>query len=157
MSTDTEKQFETDIAAWLTSPKGGWTPSTDAGYRAGNAAGRALDLGTLVSFVKTTQPVAWQRLERQGASDPEERFFRAFENAVEADGLVAVLRHGFKHRGIDFKVCYFAPETELNTADAERYAKNVCHCIRQWHYSNSNAKSVDLLLAVNGIPLVAID
>ena len=157
MSTDTEKQFETDIAAWLTSPKGGWTPSTDAGYRAGNAAGRALDLGTLVSFVKATQPVAWQRLERQGASDPEERFYKAFENAVEADGLVAVLRHGFKHRGIDFKVCYFAPETELNTADTERYAKNVCHCIRQWHYSNANAKSVDLLLAVNGIPLVAIE
>ena len=38
--------------------------------------------------MKDTQPVAWQRLERQGASDPEERFYKAFENAVEADGLV---------------------------------------------------------------------
>ncbi len=157
MSNDTEKQFEADIEAWLTSPEGGWTKATDAGYRAGNATGKALDLATLVSFVKDTQPVAWQRLVRQGASDPEERFYRAFEGAVEADGMVSVLRHGFKHRGIDFRVCYFAPETALNSGDAERYRKNVCQCIRQWHYSNANGKSVDMLLAVNGIPLVAIE
>ena len=64
------------------------------------------------------------------------------------DGVLHVLRHGFKHRGIAFRVCYFMPESELNQTDMENYEKNIFHCIRQWHYSADNANSVDMLLAV---------
>ena len=37
------------------------------------------------------------------------------------------------------------------------YEENICQCIRQWHYSPRNNNSVDMMLAVNGIPLVAIE
>src|SRR5699024_3492627 len=109
---DNEKQFEQDIESFLISPAGGWQKATDAGYRA--TADLALDLGTLVGFVQATQPIQWQRFEKQCGSDPEMKFYRAFENAVENDGLIRVLRHGFKHRGIEFRVCYFKPESTLN-------------------------------------------
>ncbi len=45
---DNEKQFESDIEAFLISEQGGWTRATDAGYRA--HADKGLDLDTLVSF-----------------------------------------------------------------------------------------------------------
>ena len=60
---DTEKNFEADIEAWLTSAEGGWAKATDAGYRA--SIEKALDLDTLVDFVQRTQPKAWERFVRQ--------------------------------------------------------------------------------------------
>ena len=111
---DNEKQFEQDIESFLISPAGGWQKASDAGCRASMDSGMALDLGTLVEFIKATQPIQWQRFEKQCNSDPEKKFYKAFENAVENDGLISVLRHGFKHRGIEFRVCYFKPESTLN-------------------------------------------
>jgi len=162
---DNEKQFETDIESFLISPKGGWQKATDAGYRAGfqyDAEGSiienyALDIETLCTFVKNTQPVAWALFEKRCKSDPQKKFYKAFQNAVDMDGLVNVLRHGFKHRGQEFKVIFFKPETELNQLSLTRYKENICQCIRQWHYSPRNHNSVDMMLAVNGIPLVAIE
>lgn len=58
---------------------------------------------------------------------------------------------------MDFKVCYFKPESTLNDVAVKRYEQNVCQCIRQWHYSEQNNNSVDMMLAINGIPVVAIE
>lgn len=163
---DNEKQFETDIESYLISPSGGWKKSTDAGYRSGFRCDNegnfienyALDIGTLCTFVKNTQPVAWNLFEKRCKSDPQAKFYRAFQNAVDMDGLINVLRHGFKHRGQEFRVVYFKPETELNQLSLSRYKENICQCIRQWHYSPRATKnSVDMMLAINGIPLVALE
>ena len=162
---DNEKQFEIDIESFLTSTAGGWQKATDAGYKTGfqrDAEGGvienyALDIETLCTFVKNTQPVAWALFEKRCKSDPQKKFYNAFQNAVDMDGLVNVLRHGFKHRGQEFKVIFFKPETELNQLSITRYKENICQCIRQWHYSPRNHNSVDMMLAVNGIPLVAIE
>lgn len=150
-----ERQFETNIEAFLISPAGGYTKATDAGYVASSSM--ALDINTLVEFVKTTQPVMWKRFEKQCNSDPYKKFYKCFEDAVQMDGLLSVMRHGFKHRGMDFKVCYFKPESTLNDVAVKRYKQNVCQCIRQWHYSEQNNNSVDMMLAINGIPVVAIE
>lgn len=152
---ENEKQFESNIEAFLISPAGGYRKSTDAGYT--SSSGMALDIQILVGFVKATQPVMWQRFEKQCNSDPYRKFYKCFEDAVQMDGLLSVMRHGFKHRGMDFKVCYFKPESTLNDTAVKRYEQNVCQCIRQWHYSEQNNNSVDMMLAINGIPVVAIE
>ena len=154
---DTEKQFEIDIEEFLTSEAGGWNKATDAGYRSANSKGMALDIDTLVKFVQDTQKLTWVQFEKRCNSDPKRKFYKAFEDAVASDGMISVLRHGFKYRGQEFKVCYFKPESELNQLSQMRYRQNVCQCIRQWHYSEQNTNSVDMLLAVNGIPLIAIE
>ena len=152
---ENEKQFESNIEAFLISPAGGYEKATDAGYTA--SSDTALDIHTLVGFVKATQPIMWQRFEKQCNSDPYRKFYKCFEDAVQMDGLLSVMRHGFKHRGMDFKVCYFKPESTLNDVAVKRYEQNVCQCIRQWHYSQQNNNSVDMMLAINGIPVVAIE
>lgn len=152
---ENEKQFESNIEDFLISPDGGYEKATDAGYTA--SSDMALDIHTLVGFVKATQPIMWQRFEKQCNSDPYRKFYKCFEDAVQMDGLLSVMRHGFKHRGMDFKVCYFKPESTLNDVAVKRYGQNVCQCIRQWHYSQQNNNSVDMMLAINGIPVVAIE
>ena len=152
---ENEKQFESNIEAFLISPAGGYEKATDTGYI--SSAGMALDIQTLVEFVKATQPVMWKRFEKRCNSDPYKKFYKCFEDAVQMDGLIFVMRHGFKHRGLEFKVCYFKPESTLNDGAVKRYKQNVCQCIRQWHYSEQNNNSVDMMLAINGIPVVAIE
>lgn len=154
---DNEKQFESDIESFLISPAGGWQKATDAGYRSEISRGMALDLETLLAFVQATQPITWQRFERQSKTDPQKKFYKVFQDAVDADGLISVLRHGFRYRGMEFRVCYFKPESTLNATASRHYQQNICQCIRQWHYSGQNNNSVDMMLAVNGIPVVAIE
>lgn len=118
---------------------------------------RALDATTLVNFIQTTQPKAWERFERMCNSDSTAKFAKVFNDAVDRLGMVAVLKHGFKHRGIPFKVVFFKPESGLNESAADRYAKNVCRCIRQFHFAETGNQTIDMVLDVNGIPLVGIE
>ena len=148
----TEKRFESDIEAFFLSPAGGFTHCEDS-----YDPKLGLYKDTLIRFIQDSQPRAWQRFVNMNAVDPERKFCLAFHNACDMDGVLHVLRHGFKHRGVSFRVCYFLPESSLNQTDAENYRKNIFHCIRQWHYSADNRNSVDMLLAVNGIPVFAFE
>ena len=152
MPTTTEKRFEDDITAFLLSPAGGYTRNGDV-----YDAKLGLFADTLIRFVRRTQPREWARFENANPVDSARKFCQAFNNACDMDGLVAVLRHGFKHRGITFRVCYFKPESGLNPLAAERYAANEITCNRQWFYSAQEHKSVDVMLAVNGIPVFAFE
>ena len=148
----TEKRFESDIEAAFLSPAGGYEKGAD---RYDAKAGLYVD--TLIDFVRRTQPKTWARFEGANAVDPVGKFVLALNNAIDMDGLVSVLRHGFKHRGIAFRVCYFKPESSLNQTAAAQYARNHVACYRQWLYSADTKKSVDMVLAVNGIPVFAFE
>lgn len=127
----------------------------DGGYR--TLPGKGVDIITLVNFIQTTQPKAWERFEKTCESDPLKKFANVFQDAVDRDGVVRILKHGFKHRGITFKVLYFAPENSLNETSAMRYRQNVCRCIRQFHFSTTGNQTVDMVLDLNGIPVVGIE
>ena len=166
-----EKNLEEDIESFLCSPAGGFLKCDDkhsllyvedgtyqmvgGGYM--EHRDRALDAATLVNFIQTTQPKAWDRFERMCNSDSTAKFAKVFNDAVDRLGMVAVLKHGFKHRGIPFKVVFFKPESGLNESAADRYAKNVCRCIRQFHFAEAGNQTIDMVLDVNGIPLVGIE
>ena len=148
----TEKRFESDIEAFFLSAAGGYTQCEDE-----YDPKLGLYPDTLIRFIQNSQPKAWQRFVNMNAVDPVRKFCAAFNNACDMNGVLDVLRHGFKHRGVPFKVCYFMPESSLNQTDAENYKQNIFHCIRQWHYSAANKNSVDMILAVNGIPVFAFE
>ena len=148
----TEKRFESDIESFFLSAAGGYTKCEDE-----YDPKLGLYPDTLIRFIQESQPKAWQRFVNMNAVDPVRKFCAAFNNACDMIGVLDVLRHGFKHRGVPFKVCYFMPESSLNQTDAENYKQNIFHCIRQWHYSAANKNSVDMILAVNGIPVFAFE
>lgn len=147
-----EKQFESDIEAAFLSPAGGYVKGTDT-YDA--TAG--LYVNTLIEFVRKTQPREWARFEKFNPVDTVRKFCAAFNEACDERGLVSVLRHGFKYRGISFRVCYFKPESTLNQTASAQYDRNHVACYRQWHYSADTNKSVDMVLVLNGIPVFAFE
>ena len=151
-----EHQFESDIESLMVGELG-WKKSSETGYLKSREL--ALDLGTLLAFVKSSQPKVWATFTKSCSGlDPAKEFYKQFESAVQSEGLIDVLRNGFRANGKHFMVCYFKPENRLNETALANYEKNICEFHRQWHYSASEtAKSVDVMLAVNGIPLVAIE
>ena len=148
----TEKRFESDIEASFLSSAGGYIKGDDI-----YDSKLGLYVDSLIDFIQKTQPKEWARFENANKVDPVKKFCLAFNNACDRDGLVSVLRHGFKHRGIKFRVCYFKPESTLNQTASALYAKNNIACYRQWYYSADSKKSVDMVLVVNGIPVFAFE
>ncbi len=148
----TEKRFEEDIEQAFLSPAGGYTKGADV-----YDPKLGFYTSTLIDFIQRTQPKEWARFENQNKVDPVRKFCLALNTACDTDGLIAVLRHGFKHRGITFHLCYFKPESALNQTAVAQYAANVMEVYRQWHYSADNKNSVDMVLVVNGIPVFAFE
>ena len=147
-----EKRFESDIETSFISPFGGYTHNNDV-----YDSKLGLYPDTLIRFIKKTQPKEWKRFEMQNAVETEKKFCLAFNTACDMDGLISIMRHGFKHRGISFKVCYFRPESTLNQTAMDLYEQNEITCNRQWFYSVDTKNSVDMVIAVNGIPVFAFE
>ena len=118
---------------------------------------KAMDMTTLITFIKETQPKQWSRFEKQCNSDIEKKFYKAVNDAINSYGLIKVLREGFSYRGIKFKIVHFKPESKLNHELIDLYNKNILTCTRQFHYSPDNNNSIDMVLSVNGIPIVALE
>ena len=148
----TEKQFESDIEYSLL---------TYGGYEKGDPKAfdrvTALDSATLISFVKATQPKSWEKYETIYGTSSEKSFVERFCKEVRSLGLLSVLRHGFKDRGITFRVVYWKPETSINQTAQAQYESNILHCTRQLHYSLNNENSIDIVLFLNGIPVVSME
>lgn len=148
----TEKQFESDIEYSLL---------TYGGYAKGDAKAFdrtvALDVATLISFVKATQPKSWEKYETIYGTSSEKSFVERFCKEVRSLGLLSVLRHGFKDRGITFRVVYWKPETSINQTAQAQYESDILHCTRQLHYSLNNENSIDIVLFLNGIPVVSME
>ena len=146
-----EKNFENDIEAYLLSH----------GYRKGTMATydkqRAIDMPVLVEFIQATQPKMWQRYCNVYGDKAEKQLYTVFQQNVEQNGLVSVLRYGAKDRGMELRFAYFAPASNLNLDLVERYNKNILTCTRQFAYSTQNSNTIDVVLSLNGIPIVALE
>ena len=147
-----EKRFEQDIEEYLVK---------EGGYQKGDPRAfdreKALDVGTFLRFVRTSQPKAWARFEKIYGADSERQLVERFCREVKMVGLLKVLRQGFTDRGIKFRAVFWKPETTINETTQAQYAANILHCTRQLHYSLHNENSIDMVLFVNGIPVVSME
>lgn len=147
-----ERRYEEDIEHYMLN---------ENGYIKGNQKTydreRAIDLPKLITFIKATQPKQWQRYERNYGADSENKLYKRFQESVSNNGLVYVLRHGIEDRGAKIKFVAFKAETDLNQKIIDDYNANILECTRQFKYSTDNENSIDMVISVNGIPIVAIE
>ena len=148
-----EKRFEQDIETYLLSEEGGYIKGSMATYD----KSKAIDMLLLKTFIENTQAKAWERFCKIYGADADKQLYKRFDEEVQAKGLIHVLRNGVKDRGIELKFCYFAPASGLNEDLVHKYNRNILTCTRQFYYSTLNNNSVDMVLSLNGIPIVAIE
>ena len=149
-----EIRFEQDIETSLTTI-GKWQKELFSESNYDPTIG--LDYQKLLSFIQKTQPKQWARHQRNYSNDGEAKFLQRFNHEVETHGMLHVLRNGIKDRGVRFKVAYFKPASNLNYDTLKKYESNIFTCTRQFAYSPNNHKTIDMVLSLNGIPIVALE
>lgn len=147
-----ERDFEADIEQWLIE-KGGYTKGSQKTYD----KERAIDMKTLIKFVSTTQTKMWDRYVRKYGDRAEQRFYQVLQEHIVRYGLINALRHDIDDLGMKFRICYFCPASELNEELMEKYRQNILEVTRQFAYSTQNKNTIDMVLSLNGIPIVAME
>jgi len=150
----TEAAFETTIEHHLVAVSGYSKLPEDGFDRV-----RALFSEAVLDFIKTTQPKEWAYLQNIQKAKAEETLLEDLCRALDSknEGCLKVLRHGFKCFGKLFRVAYFAPASSMNPETVKLYGENRLTVTRQLHYSTKNENSLDVVLSLNGIPLVSME
>ena len=119
-----------------------------------------LDSELLLDFIQATQPGKWAKLEETVQSVARERFLGRVASEIEKRGTSEMLHEGIKVAGIEFKLAYFRPASELNDQHLALYRANIFSIVRQLKYGTREPeknKELDWVVSLNGIPLFAAE
>src|SRR6266540_4671076 len=148
----TERAFETYVEQILLT-RGGWKSGSNTEWD----KERALFPMQVVAFLQATQPKQWEEMEALHASGLEALLLSTLVKELDAKGSLHVLRHGFKFYGKYFRLAYFKPAHGANYEVLEQYGKNRLTVTRQVPCHPSDNRTLDVVLAVNGLPLATIE
>jgi type I restriction enzyme R subunit len=133
-----EYAFETQVEQTLLGP---------AGWRRGD----------LAEWDGETQPKLWADMRTLHGSGLETLLTEAVAKELDLKGALHVLRHGFKFFGRTFRLAYFKPAHGLNDEVLRLCAQNRLTVTRQVRCHPGKNDTVDLVLAVNGLPVATCE
>lgn len=111
----------------------------------------------LIGFIKSTQPKEWKKLEEIYESDVETKLIQRISSEISKRGTLDVLRNKLVDRGIYLDLIYFKPNSGLNEEHKKLYELNKFTVVRQLHYSSRNENSIDMVIFINGIPIITME
>jgi type I restriction enzyme R subunit len=112
-----------------------------------------------IEFVKETQKDTYDTLYKKYGDSTDKNILKRLDKEIENKGLIHVLRKGFNDvHGGNIKTVFFQPSSSLNEKYREdKYLKNKFLFVRQLHYSPNNNNSIDVVIFINGIPILSIE
>lgn len=112
-----------------------------------------------ITFIKESQPEVYKDLSKKYGASLNNKVLSRLNKEIETKGLIQVLRKGINDVYVgNIKTVYFQPNSSLNEKYRnEKYLKNRFLLIRQLHYSPNNNKSIDIVIFINGIPILTIE
>jgi type I restriction enzyme R subunit len=151
MKRTSEAAFEIAIEAVLLAD--GYTSVNPKGFD----RERAIFPDEALAFIRATQGKVWDKLEALHGEQTGARILEALCKWLDTHGTLATLRHGFKCYGKTLRIAFFRPAHGLNPELEARYRTNRMGLTRQLHFSPRSEQSLDVLLSVNGIPVVTLE
>jgi type I restriction enzyme R subunit len=109
----------------------------------------------LWAFLKDSQPENIKRLTEDYGTDARDEIFRALRKELAHTPLWMLMRHGLKVRGLEFRLYYPKPRSEESVA-TKLYDKNRI-TIRPHFYFGVANQEIDLVLYLNGLPIITIE
>ncbi|TZE82096.1 type I restriction endonuclease subunit R [Calorimonas adulescens] len=117
----------------------------------------AIDTKILFEFLEDTQPKKMDKLRQIHKDQYKFKILKRLNTELNNRGMIDVLRHGIKDYGVYLDLAYFQPASKLNDEMVKLYEKNRISVTRQVHYSTKNENSIDMLICVNGLPVVVLE
>jgi len=147
-----ERAFESYVELML-HDRAGWTAASVAEWD----IERALFPNRVCAFLAQTQQKVWDELRTLHGSGLEELAVDTLVKELSLKGTLHVLRHGFKFYGKTLKIAYFKPAHGLNEEILALYSENQLTVTRQVPCHPGKHDTVDLLFALNGLPLATCE
>lgn len=147
-----ERAFETYVEEILLT-QGGWKSGSNADWD----KERALFPAQVFAFIQDTQPKLWAEMKGLHADGLESLLLAGLVKELDAKGSLHVLRHGFKFYGKTFRLAYFKPAHGANYETKDHFGKNRLTVTRQVPCHPSDNRTLDMVLAVNGLPVATIE
>jgi len=151
MATHIERAFEDAIEHHLL--EDGWRKGDWKDFDSSNA----VDANEAITFISNSQPELWAELRKQHGAGLKKSLIEWLVKALDTQGTLDVLRNGFKFFGKLVRLAYFRPGHGLNPELLESYSKNRLTVTRQVHFDPGSEQSVDVVLLVNGLPVVTAE
>lgn len=111
----------------------------------------------VLNFIKTTQPKEYEKLQKQYASDTDNKLCYNLSQEIRRWGTLHVLRNGFTDRGAKFRFAFYKPSSGMNPEHLKLYKENRLSIIRQLKYSLNNENSLDIGIFLNGLPIITAE
>ncbi|KMN72590.1 restriction endonuclease subunit R [Bacillus cereus] len=151
----TEKGFETNIEDSLI--ENGYMKRTLEGEGSQLFKQYGLDVEELFAFLEDTQAKQLRALEKSYGADYKQKMLNRICDQLRKQGIMECLRHGIKDRGVTLKLIYNKPPTTMNQLMNDLYRKNKFTVSRQVFYSDKHKNSLDMVLFINGLPLIVME
>ncbi len=125
-----------------------------------------VDEEILFKFLEQTQPIEVEKLKStHGDNYKQKILFRINQKIKDTTvinencigGIINILRKGITDNNVNLKLFYDKPVSNFNEKDLELYNKNIFSVMRQVHYSQKNENSLDLVIFINGLPVITFE
>ncbi len=146
-----EKQLETILVDYLRE-----VHQYEQGVSEDYSKDYALDMARVKRFLMATQKKKVDNTACFASEVSERKFFTELSKQLANRGVTDVLRKGFRYISELFDMYYPLP-SELNPTAQELYKKNIFCVTRQQFYSKENQNSIDVMISLNGLPLMTIE
>ena len=116
-----------------------------------------LEKDRFIEFLKSTQAKTWAALETIHGDETPNIVVADLRKHIATQGVLNVIRYGFKCYGKKLKAAYFLPNNQLNDETLALYGQNQLSVTRQLYFSANDKKSLDMVLFLNGMPVVTLE
>jgi len=150
-----EIHLEEDIVKYLVE-KGGFHEVSHTAYD----KELCLIPSEVIGFIQETQADKYNLLKLDQYGDKiDEKIVANIAKTYKdnKDKTLDLLRNKVKDRGISFDMVYWQPANNKTPEHELNYKQNRLAVVRQLKYSKRNENSIDLVLFVNGIPVVTLE
>lgn len=116
----------------------------------------AVDKARLWHFLENTQHEELAKLQKQG--DWQLKILERIDRLIKKYGVLRLLRKGLDVDDAHFTLFYVAPLASSSQTLKDNFEHNEFSVTRQIRYSvNSPAEEIDMVLFVNGLPLITME
>lgn len=150
----TEKGLEKHITDYLVN-QNGYVQRENKAYKSTDC----LDAELLFQFLEATQPKAVEKLKRFHKGLYEQKVIKRLNDQIKAKGVIEVLRKGIVDgfTATKIRLFYDKPVSAYNAGAITLHQANIFSVMRQVYYSPQNKNSLDMVVFVNGIPVIAFE
>lgn len=117
----------------------------------------AMDTRLFWQFLQTSQEAELARFQQLNPNDWQRKILERLDRQIKKNGVLHLLKKGLDIDSAHFDLLYPVPLASSGEKVKQRFELNLFSCMRQVPYSASSNETVDMVLFVNGLPIITLE